>query len=84
MTTECEYCGTHASATGGLRMAADPHRGGDSYPCCHDCFCDGHTCEDCDWLDLPTLDEWADDWRSMAEAAADDRAHAAADRRAGL
>lgn len=49
---------------------------------CHDCFDDGQACDDdtCDWHDLLTPDDLA----AMDEMAADDRAHAEADRRAGL
>lgn len=49
---------------------------------CHDCFDDGQTCEgdDCDWFALTTPDELAE----MREMAADDRAHAIRDMRAGL
>lgn len=49
---------------------------------CHDCFDDGQACDDdaCAWLDLTTPDEMA----AMREMAADDRAHAIRDMRAGL
>lgn len=64
MAYECEYCGRHASLTGELRMASDPHKGGASYPCCHDCYCDGHSCETCEWHNLKTVDEWHDQMQS--------------------
>lgn len=83
MCEECEYCGRPACSTDELRMAADPHRGGAVYPCCHDCFCDGHSCDDCDWRDLKTMDEFTADESEAWIAAMDDKAHARAERRAG-
>jgi hypothetical protein len=83
MCTECDYCGIPACSTAELRMAADPHRGGAVYPCCHDCFCDGHSCSDCDWFELQTIDEFVDEASALRDAMMADRADAMRDLRAG-
>lgn len=75
MCDECEYCGCGAWQRE-LRAAPDGNL------ICHDCHDDGQSCDGdtCAWHDLPTLDELAE----AHIAAADDRAHAMAERRAGL
>ena len=75
MCDECTFCGCSGWRTE-LRLTAANEL------ICHDCYDDGQACDDdaCDWRALLTLDDLA----AQRETAADDRAHAMADRRAGL
>lgn len=81
MCYACDYCES-ALPGGQLRMVPDPSIGGASQRCCHGCWHthgDLHTCadpDDCEWLSHQTADEWAADRQALAEAAADDKAHA--------
>lgn len=80
MCDECEYCGAPAWRAE-LRVARDADLGGALVLICHDCHDDGQCVGDeCGWHSLMTQDELAD----AIQAAADDRAHAMNDRRAGL
>ena len=75
MCDECAFCGRSGWQTE-LRLTAANEL------TCHDCYDDGIACDGdlCGWHDLLTLDELQD----AAAVTADGRAHAAADRRAGL
>jgi len=75
MCDECTFCGRSGWQTE-LRLTATNEL------ICHDCHDGGQACDDdaCDWRALLTLDDLV----AQREAAADDRAHAMADRRAGL
>lgn len=79
MTHECEFCGLRES---GDNLRLEFTREG-TVVICHDCFnADVVSPTDCDcaWHSLPTIREWADRERELAEMAADDDAHAKRER----